>query len=207
VKRSGLIVLIAFLPAAWGCKASANAQMKTQQDLRGDDEPMAPPPPSEVDLGDQESSGDYASDTLVGARHDLQLAENVTTPTCNCLAVAVGEASDPRFSWESGPPRTTADQLVIALSSDGVSCADAAADSLGASYWGYKKEGDNIVVVVEEARFGRPITSGAIIPRPGPSGQVLIQPINARLPYGRALSSGDRYCRVAGATQSAPSEK
>jgi len=174
--------------------------------MRGDGEPMEPPPPTEVDLSAQEPSGEYADDTLVGARHDLQLTEQSTTPTCNCLAVAVGEASDPRFSWASGPPRTTTGQWVVALRSDGVSCAEAAPDSLGASYWGYKREGENIVVVVEEARFGRPITSGAIIPRPGPSGQVLIQPLNARVPYGRALSSGDRYCRVAGAAESGPSK-
>lgn len=190
------MLVIALLPLALGCKASVKAEAKTQARMGDNEEPMSTPPPEEVDVGDQEPSGGFAGDTMVGARHDLQLAEDTREATCNCLAVAVGQPTDPRFFWQAGPPTTGADQLVIAFTSDGVACSDASEDSVGASYWGHKKDGENIVVVIEEAQFGRPVTSGAIIPRPGPTGAVYVQPVSARVPYGRPLSAGDRYCRV-----------
>jgi hypothetical protein len=195
VKRSGIWTLFAFLPAAWGCHASVNAEAKAEKDVAEYDKPLETTAPSDDGLGSP-GAGPFQEDAMIGARHDLQLAADAPQPTCNCLAVAVGQATDPRFFWEAGAPNTTDTQLVFAMTSEGLACPDASEDSLGASYWGYKKEGDNIVVVVEEARFGRPITSGAIIPRPGPAGQVLVQPLDSRVPFGRPLSQGDRYCQV-----------
>ena len=203
MKRSGIWVLLACLPAVGGCKASVSAEAKAEKKVAEYDKPMDTSPPSDDGLGDP-GAGPFQEDAMIGARHDLQLAGDSPQPTCNCLAAAVGPATDPRFFWQSGPPNTTATQLVFAMTSDGIDCPDAGEDSLGASYWGYKQEGDNVIVVVEEARFGRPITNGAIIPRPGPSGRVLVQPVNARVPYGRPLSQGDRYCQVGAAGQPSP---
>jgi len=141
-----------------------------------------------------------ADTPLVGARPDLQLAAEAPPAACACLAVTVGKANDPEFFWQAGPPRTTSDQLVVAVSSAGVPCPDAPEGSLGATYWGYRQEGADVVVVVEQARNGRPMTTGAIIPRPGPGGAVYVAPQNARIPYGRPLTPGERYCRVSAPT-------
>ncbi len=137
---------------------------------------------------------------LVGARPALQLAAETPPAVCACLAVTVGKPNDPQFFWQAGPPRTTPDQLVVAVSSAGVPCPDAPEGSLGATYWGYRQEGADVVVVVEQARDGRPMTTGAIIPRPGPGGAVYVAPQNARIPYGRPLTPGERYCRVSAPT-------
>lgn len=135
---------------------------------------------------------------LLGARHDLRLTQNAAaTPTCACLAVALGAASDPRFDWLSGPPKTDPEvQLVIALDSSGVPCSGEPKNSLGASYWGYKWSGNDIVVIVEAAKRGRPITTGAVIPKPLGDGKVYVEPITRSLPYGRSLSKGGGRCLI-----------
>lgn len=134
---------------------------------------------------------------LLGARHDLRLTSSAaSTPACTCLAVALGAPSDPRFDWLSGAPRTNPEvELVIALGSAGVSCPGVKEGSLGASYWGYRWSGDDIVVLVEAAKLGRPITTGAIIPKPFGSGKVYVEPVRKKAPYGRALSGSGR-CSV-----------
>lgn len=196
VKRTVLLLPLALL-AATGCKGSVTAEAKTEKDVAEYDRPMgAAAPTADTGFGSP-MAGVGNEEALIGARHDLQLAAEAPQATCKCLAVALGSATDPAFFWQSGPPRTTpAEQLVVALTSEGIACPEAKPDSLGASYWGYKVEGENVILVVEEARFGRPVTSGAIIPRPGPSGQVYVKPLTAAVPYGRPLSEGDRYCRV-----------
>jgi hypothetical protein len=100
------------------------------------------------------------------------------------------------MAWSASPPRideTT--QLTIALSSEGQACQGEPKQSLGASYWGYRISGDNVIVLVEAARDGRPLTSGAIIPKPVGQGQVFVAPATKRLPYGRPLEGGGQ-CKV-----------
>jgi hypothetical protein len=158
--------------------------------------------PAEVESGLLAGGPDAAGAdaALVGARPDLQLASESPSPACECLAVAVGGASDPAFFWQAGPPKTSSDQLVVAVTAQGLDCPQAPEGSLGATYWGYRQEGPNVIVVVEPAREGRPMTTGAIIPRPGPGGAVYVAPQSSRSPYGRPLQSGERYCRVSSAT-------
>jgi hypothetical protein len=50
-------------------------------------------------------------------------------------------------------------------------------------------------VLVEAARGGRPLTSGAIIPKPVGPGQVYIAPASKKLPYGQALG-GKGLCKI-----------
>ncbi len=88
-------------------------------------------------------------------------------------------------------------QLVIALGSEGISCTEAAADSLGASYWGYRRDGNDVIVIVEGAKLGRPITTGAIIPRPFADGRVRVRPASKTVPYGRPLDAGQKDCALA----------
>jgi hypothetical protein len=110
------------------------------------------------------------------------------------------------MAWQTQPPSIDPEtQLVIALSSAGLSCPGAPADSLGASYWGYRRRGDDVIVVVEAARSGRPITMGAIIPKPFGSGQVYVEPSSPGLVYGKPLS-GAGSCKLGnpGPARSAP---
>jgi hypothetical protein len=145
---------------------------------------------------------------LLGARHDLKLVSTKSTTSCQCLAVALGDARDGGMAWSSSPPELDAGtQLSIALSSDGQSCRDEPKQSLGASYWGYRLSGNDVVVLVEAARAGRPLTSGAIIPKPVGQGQVFVAPASSKLPYGRPLQGeGKGLCKIGnpGPTRTAP---
>ncbi|MCH2109054.1 MAG: hypothetical protein MK135_06980 [Polyangiaceae bacterium] len=131
------------------------------------------------------------SSALFGARHDVFLS-NAEGSTCRCLAVALGQPSDQRLTWTGLMPQLNAStQFILALGSEGLNC-----DFQGgpASYAGYEVQGKNVVVTVEEAKDGRPITHGAIIPRPSEGGQLLIHAAG-EAPYGRAVE-GNGDCSV-----------
>ena len=108
-----------------------------------------------------------ASRVLLGARHDLKLKPGKGTASCECLSVALGGARSGGMAWSAVPPAIDeGTQLSIALSSEGQTCKGEPKQSLGASYWGYRISGNDVIVLVEAARGGRPLTSGAIIPKP-----------------------------------------
>lgn len=179
---------------SFGCRASlsANVNVNDKQDEEDFEEPLTP---VSATLDDDTSGADYA---LIGARHDVALtdAARATTSSCSCLALKVGPATDPSFAWQGPVPRTDPQsQLVFAMSSEGKTCAGEPADSLGASYWGFKQDGDDIVIIVENARFGRPLTAGAVIPKPLGNGHVYLRPASKDVPYGKA-ASGERYCKL-----------
>jgi hypothetical protein len=137
-----------------------------------------------------------ASRVLLGARHDLKLSAGKATASCQCLNVALGSSQSPGMAWSSTPPQLDdSTQLSIALSSEGVPCKEEPKDSLGASYWGYRISGNDVIVLVEAARGGRPLTSGAIIPRPVGPGRVFVAPASKKLPYGRPLD-GAGNCKI-----------
>jgi hypothetical protein len=136
------------------------------------------------------------SRVLLGARHDLKLRSASATASCQCLQVALGAARSPAMAWSTTPPELDdATQLSIALSSEGVQCPGEPKGSLGASYWGYRISGNDVIVLVESARGGRPLTTGAIIPRPVGPGHVFVAPASKKLPYGRPLS-GTGLCKI-----------
>jgi hypothetical protein len=146
-----------------------------------------------------------SSRVLLGARHDLKLSPGKGTASCQCLSVALGGSRSSGMTWSSTPPDLDdATQLTIALSSEGTVCKDEPKGSLGASYWGYKISGNDVIVLVESARGGHPLTSGAVIPRPVGSGQVYVQPAAKKLPYGRALD-GKGACKIGNPGQARPS--
>jgi hypothetical protein len=137
-----------------------------------------------------------ASRVLLGARHDLKLKPGKGTASCECLSVALGGARSGGMAWSAVPPAIDdGTQLSIALSSDGQTCKGEPKGSLGASYWGYRISGNNVIVIVEAARGGRPLTNGAIIPKPVGPGQVFVAPASKKLPYGRPLE-GKGLCKV-----------
>jgi hypothetical protein len=85
--------------------------------------------------------------------------------------------------------------LSLALSSEGQTCTGEPKASRGASYWGYRISGNDVVVLVEAARDGRPLTSGAIIPKPVGGGQVYVAPASKKSPYGRGKDGSDQ-CKL-----------
>ncbi len=138
-----------------------------------------------------------ASRVLLGARHDLQLRTSKATANCECLSVALGGSRSSGMVWSAVPPNIDeSTQLSIALSSEGQACKGEPKGSLGASYWGYRITGNDVVVLVEAARGGRPLTNGAIIPKPAGPGQVFVAPASKKLPYGRSLEAGQGLCKV-----------
>jgi hypothetical protein len=189
----GLVALAA------GCRASVSADANLSGSARASadgetDEIEQPIEPAS--LQPQRAAQSASSRVLLGARHDLRLAPGQSAPVCECLRVALGGASSPALRWSGEIPTLDDEtQLAIALSSDGLECSAAPKESLGASYWGYRISGDDVIVVIEAARGGRPITSGAIVPRPVGKGQVFVTPLTKNLPYGRPLGAAGA-CRI-----------
>jgi hypothetical protein len=136
------------------------------------------------------------SRVLLGARHDLKLKDGHGTASCQCLSVALGGSHSAGMAWSAvTPDLDESTQLSLALSSEGQACKDEPKQSLGASYWGYRLSGNDVVVLVEAARGGRPLTNGAVIPKPVGSGQVYVAPASKKLPYGRPLE-GKGLCKI-----------
>jgi hypothetical protein len=134
----------------------------------------------------------------VGVRHDLSInPKTAKTARCTCLAVEVGEATDAKFTWDTGTPSSAApDTLAIAISPRGVPCPGGDADETKrrASISAVDRNGSDVTVEIEELPEGRPIATGAIIKRPAAGGSVFVRGRNARLPYARE-TAGHR-CKV-----------
>jgi hypothetical protein len=179
--------------------ASANASGKDGEEVHDYDKPFVANPNREAELSGTKASP-YA---LLGARQDLNYAAT-PTETCKCLAVAVGQPNDPRFSWEAAVPVVDSNtQLVVAMTSQTIHCAKAKKSSLGASYQGYVTDGTSVMLLVEEAHDGRPVTSGGIVPRPAQGGALYIRPANEKIPYGSALDGRNLRCRLPTETSNA----
>ncbi len=181
---------------------SASASASGEGELEGEGEMMRHEPSASARLvagsgadGSETELG--ASRVLLGARHDLKLGPGKGTASCSCLSVALGGSRSSGMLWSAAPPSIDdSSQLTIALSSDGVECQGEPKGSLGASYWGYRISGSDVIVLVESARGGRPLTSGAVIPKPVGAGQVFVAPASKKLPYGRPLGNAKGLCKI-----------
>ncbi len=132
---------------------------------------------------------------LLGARHDLTLAADRASISCACLKLGLGQPSEAAFRWKGTPPVIDSEsQLIVGLTSEGMTCKEPKG-SLGASYWGYRRSGNDVVIFVESAVKGRPLTAGAIIPRPFGDGQVFAAPAFKHEPYGRG-PNGEPRCKL-----------
>jgi len=133
------------------------------------------------------ASPDFA---LFGARHDFSVKESSGAVNCQCVSVLLGPPSSGKLEWRGEMPRVKPEtQLVVALIPS--NCSDGAD---GASYWGYRIEGNDVVVLLEAWKPSRPRTLGAIIPKPGVGGQVYVAPVSGALPYGKPPSGGGNRC-------------
>jgi hypothetical protein len=192
------------------CGGSARAEARTSGDVAtfdfdrplGEEELAEKPPEGQHDKAMQsltqqglvgaEPSGQTA---LLGARRDLRIAPSVTEARCQCLGVVLGPPDHPGFLWQG--PRPTVNpttQVVVGLTSEGVAC-DRNPKGHVASYKGYAVEGNDVVVTVEVAQAGRPVTQGAILPRPAGAGQIYVRPASGDVPFGRGPDGAPR-CSV-----------
>jgi hypothetical protein len=195
--RTGQAIILTLLVVASGCKASVKAEAKTSLDVEEPADFDEPPASSSPDASTRELASEGTPPALLGARHDLRLVPGKQTTACHCLAVVLGSPNDPAFSWESEVPTIDpATEVVIAFSSADTGCTEAPKESLGASYWGYQTSGEDVVVVVEAARSGRPVTTGAIIPRPGQGGHIYLRPVDASVPYAKTDKDAPNGCVV-----------
>jgi hypothetical protein len=134
---------------------------------------------------------------LVGVRPDVMISPSGgKSPRCTCLAVEIGSGTDPKFAWQNGPPNVGGDDIVIAVSAKGVACPGGAPEegNRRASISAVDREGSDVVVEIEEVPEGRPIASGAIIPRPAAGGGVYVRGRSSKLPY--AHTKNGKRCRV-----------
>jgi hypothetical protein len=198
---TGLVFGSLLVVASFACKASVQAEANSDIDLdesgkplRSFDRPMETPVSAPEPV--QEGIETAPTHALFGARHDLSY-KGPANAACACLAVALRDRpQDAAFQWELDEPRVEpGSQWIIALSSNDVPCDSPPSGTLGASYQGYVTEGNDVVVYVEALGEGRPMTSGAIIPRPKPSGAVFVEPTNAV--YGKPLEGKNKRCKLA----------
>lgn len=172
--------------------ASANSPGDAELEAEVQKERAVAPPTASASAVTAAHVPDHA---LLGARSDLTLAPAQAPAQCSCLRVVLGPASLGAFSWKG--PRPVLDderQLAMALTSEGTGCTNPKG-SLGASYWGYRRTGNDVVVYVENGVSGRPLAQGAIIPKPFGTGQVYVAPVSKKLPFGKS-SDGKGNCRV-----------
>ncbi len=140
---------------------------------------------------------DTRQNALLGVRHDLMLSNKPHEARCACLSVEVGRPEDQdKFFWAGGAPDVPSDSVVLAIGARGVACPGGDPDDRRRrpSISAVDQENDDIIVEVEDLPPGRPLASGAIIPRPGPKGSIYIRPHRKNTVYGK--NPGVARCRV-----------
>lgn len=133
----------------------------------------------------------------LGVRHDLMLSPTPHEARCNCLAVEVGTVGDAKkFYWLGAPADPGPDALAVAIGARGVACPGGDPDERNrrASISAVDIDGDDVIVEIELLPEGRPLASGAIIPKPGPKGSVYVRAHRNNPIYGR--SPNNARCRV-----------
>lgn len=134
---------------------------------------------------------------LFGARHDFTIKDASGAVACKCVAALLGPPSSGKLQWQGEMPKTKPEtQLVVALAPESGECAGAPKGAGGASYWGYRVEGNDVIVLLEEWKSERPRTLGAIIPKPPAGGQVYLSPVSRKLPYGTPASGPGTRCAL-----------
>ena len=174
------------------CKASVKGDVHTGVD----ESPPAPPPsdpaPLAPPLPATSASSAPPETSFIGVTHALTLSPKASAAErCSCLAVAVGAPSDPAFVWQGKAPTVGPEAVVFAVAP--APCKPGQSEGKphrGPSIQGIDREGDNVVVSLEEPRSGVPVARGAIVLRPPPGGGFLVR-ASPKLTYGKSLSGKD----------------
>lgn len=155
----------------WTMDPSWQGEDRSRTFAAGDDQqtlvPAATPAPSDAQ-------------TWFGVRHDLSMSASAPrTPACGCLAVEVGMPGKQAFQWDGEVPVIGADAVVVAVSARGVACqAEADESKRRASISAVDRDGDDVLIEIEDLPEGRPLALGAIVPKPGAKGGLYIVPRN-----------------------------
>jgi len=185
--------------------AELNGQGRSDLEAEGSAEGEGGPAPASRPLTKEEAERAHKASfaetakpeepyALFGARHDFEVTDASSAVACACVSALLGPPSSGKLKWQGEQPHTKPEaQLVVALVPNDAGCTSG---SGGASYWGYRVEGNDVVVLLEEWKAGRPRTLGAIVPKPPPSGQVYLAPVAAKLPFGKAAAGGGARCGV-----------
>ena len=207
--RGSLTLLLGFL--ALGCGASMSADARMGAELNGDtkveadatakgevadrDRPLSQQEQARSALVEEPApSADFA---LFGARHDFTVKDGSGATPCKCVAALLRPPSSGKLEWRGEMPKTKPEtQLMVALVPDSGDCAGAPKGAGGASYWGYRVEGNDVIVLLEAWKTSRPRTLGAIVPRPPVGGQVYLSPVSRSLPYGTPASGPGGRCAL-----------
>jgi hypothetical protein len=175
----------------------ANTRVRADSEEGPEDAPDLNKPLSTKALTATSAAAPSGTPTLLGARSDLSLVVQHANAACSCLKIAIGSAPSAAFQWQGSVPQLDDEtQLAMALSSESMPCKNEPKGSSGASYWGYRISGNDVIVFVEGARAGRPRTAAAIIPKPVADGQVYVAPAKSKLPYGQPLDGKGAKCKV-----------
>jgi hypothetical protein len=138
-----------------------------------------------------------ASTPFIGVTHDLSLTPSSSRQAaCRCLAVSYGSPDDPKFAWQAPAPQVGVDMVAIAIAADGVACSSPGYAPLRASISAVDRQGADIIVLVENVREGRPVMHGALAPRPGPGGAIVVR-ARKGAPYGASVNGASGSCRIA----------
>jgi hypothetical protein len=201
-----LATLALFCAGLGACHAQAHAtaQMNASTSVEDDrkyevPEQETPVPPGTRTPPAPEPPRPPADRTYyLGVAHDLSLSPSATrAANCRCLSVVYGAPTDPKFSWQAGPPRVDPGTVAVAIAADGVPCSSPGYAPLRASISAVESDADNnIVLVVENVREGRPTMRGALVGVPGGKGTLLVR-ARKGAPYGAPLGGGAGPCRIA----------
>lgn len=198
--KSHLAALAAIAAAAAACSGSNHATADAFWNTGPAEEERSRPLRQTEELSSTSPTpltAESESPAWVGVRHDLMLAPSPDRKAkCTCLAVEVGDPKDPKFQWVAGPPDSTHDTMAIALSARGVDCPGGQQDEekRRPSISAVDQEGNNVIVEVEELPQGRPLATGAVIPKPAAGGGIYIKGRTSALPYARPGTNGP--CKV-----------
>jgi hypothetical protein len=161
------------------------------------------PPAEREEREPEESSSELRSleqaslpRVLLGARRDLTLGSTAGAVACRCVKVLVGPATQNQFAWQDAPPLTAPDTQVVLAFAPEETCSGGPEGSQGASYWGYRIEGNDVIVLLEAWVKGPPRTTGAVLPRPPLDGQIYVAPVKPGLPYGLPLTGQGTRCAL-----------
>jgi len=183
-----IAVIAALVPA---CKASVNVQAKT-----GPEEPQDQEVPSQAASREDTVKEGAAATDYFGVARGLTLKPGLPA-ACSCVAAAVGYPGNDEFKWRGEPPKVADDGLVVAIGTDGIQCDK---QGPGPSIHAIDRDGDDVIVVLEDWQQARPQALGAIVPNPGANGHVYLRTHGKNGIYGRPLAAGDGHhhnlCRI-----------
>jgi hypothetical protein len=86
--------------------------------------------------------------------------------------------------------------MAIAIAADGVACSAPGYAPLRASISAVERQGDDVVLIVENVHEGRPVMHGALAVRPGSNGAIVVR-ARQGAPYGAPVAGGAGSCRLA----------